>query len=417
MSIIIEKTDHTAPVSNSTIEQCLSDVTNQILDHSTPQDGLFTGNLGKALFLFYLAKYSGQKEFKEAGQTTLDGIFHNLKNKSSTLYQGTSTYAGLSGLAWVLDTLEKEAVGSADYTLTLQKLDRVIYETTLTQIKEHDLDFLHSSMGAMAYLMNRLPDDKEGKDKMERLATELWKNLCPYNSRSSYLNNQYIYKNFGTVSADNVNLGLAHGLCAILTIALLLYKQGIASALMREALEKGISFLLETYRPEHTTDLALSLFPSNLITSLPLTQEDNMNYYRRRLGWCYGDLNETLLLYQAGFILKRPDWVRIADKVGAFTLRKKRQTDTKIADGFLCHGSSGVSMFYQTLYQITQNRDYLTGSTFWMNKTVQFAQTSREGIKQPYSFLDGSVGIGLALLTFLKPEYNTWKKLLLLAPQ
>ena len=214
----------------------------------------------------------------------------------------------------------------------------------------------------------------------------------------------------------DVNLGLSHGLCSILLVLFQLYDQGVYQEKIAKIVEQNIMFLLSTLRAESFTDSQRSAFPSNIIVDLPPEDERNQLFYAQRMGWCYGDLNQVLLLYRAGMVLGKKEWIEIADRVGAFTLHKRSYEETKVEDIFLCHGTSGVAQFYKSLYQLSGHRQYLIGYDYWLQQTLERLSTILNDTEANIApgFLEGLIGTGLVLMNQELSSSSQWEKLMLL---
>lgn len=404
-------------VAETTDRERLAYISRAIDRHPPERDGLFSGKLGTILYHFYHYGCSGSEPARAAGYAALDELLNRLPGGQSRLLAGTSLASGITGLAWGLQVLRNDRLLDFDVAEVLALADRRIAQVIPDQIEDSNLDFTHSAIGALAYCVERVDENPRMRPFLETCVERLHRKLQEPLPGQGYLQSLLFYKKFNYGGGREVNLGMAHGLCSILLIMIALHKQGIARAATRELVEKGIAFLLSLMERKHFEQLECSLFPSDVIMGLPRAHAENQSFYRQRLGWCYGDLNQALLLYAAGFTFNRPDWVALADEVGLFTLRKKDYTGTFIKDCYLCHGSAGAATFYHTLYQVSGRSWYHEGYTHWMGKTFEWLdQMSRnpEAPEKNISFLEGLAGTGLVILAHAQGGTPQWKKLLLL---
>lgn len=407
----------TTKLDKYTIQKKIEAITNLINQTSIVKDGLLSGNLGKALFYFYLYQFSSNEEYKKVGQEIITGIFDTLSNHTSKLVREISLSNGLTGMAWSLNILSEEKLIKYDINEFLATIDQSLSNALPNHIEENNLDFLHSSIGALAYLADRTKMNPKLKDHLEVYAKSLQGKMEEYKGGGAFIKSQYFYKNFNFGNANDVNLSLSHGFCSIMLVLVSIYEKGIAQKTIQDIIEKGIAFILGIMKIDNFGKIKSSIFPSNIITSLPLDHEDNFRFYEQRMGWCYGDLNQLLLLYKAGNLLNRKDWIDIANHVGTFTLMKKDFESSQIKDCYLCHGSAGVAIFYKALYRVSGNDQYLDGYEYWMEKTIlyleeMFNDNTLPG--NPCSFLEGLAGTGLALMSYLQEGNNKWEKFLLL---
>ena len=403
----------TVPVHHA-VFPTIDRITQTINQSVLTSDSLYTGNLGKVLYYHYRYQHSDDPIYQQQGEEMLETIFKKLKKGKSRLTRRISLSRGLSGLAWTLHILSSERFIDHDVSSFARPIDRSINRVITHYIDQDDLDFMHSSVGALAYLTDRLSTAPELRSTLEACVLALEKKLTAHRP-GHYIQNLYIYQKYQYGEATNINLGLSHGLCSILLVLLQLYNQGICQAKIANIIEQNVLFLLSTLRVENFTDHRRSAFPSNVIVDLPPEDERNQVFYAQRMGWCYGDLNQVLLLYRAGMVFGKKDWIEIADRVGAFTLHKKSYEETKVEDVFLCHGTSGVAQFYKSLYQLSGHQQYLIGYDYWLQQTLARLSTINdiEADVAP-GFLEGLIGTGLVLMNQELSSSSQWEKLMLL---
>ena len=409
------QTDYTT--DRNTIDASLVKIADIIKATNVRDDGLLNGGLGSALYFLYLSDYCNNHTYQSIGEKRVEDILKRAFSGSSTILRKNSLLSGIVGLAWTIQELAKERLIAEDYTKFLPSADKIIFERIPSQIKMNSLDYVHSSAGALAYLAERGSVSSQALDYLELLVKELENKVSTWEGKGTFIRNQYYYHKTGIGHQHEVNLRLAHGYSGILLILIKIYKLGVAQESIQTIIEGGIAFILSTAQLEHFDDTTSYIFPSYLRTSLPKNHPTNLNFYKVRMGWCYGDLNQVLLLYQAGHLLNRQDWINIADRVGAFTLRKKSYEETKISDTCLCHGTSGVGQFYRAIYEASRHEQYLDGYTYWMQKTVQWTEETLDSCAWPiklYSFLEGFAGSGLALIDYSSERHSAWNKFLLL---
>ena len=394
---------------------CITQVINQSV---LTNDSLYAGNLGKALYYFYCYHHTNDPTYQQQGEEVLETIFKKLREGESRLTRYISLSRGLSGLAWGLHILSSERFIDYDVSSFVAPIDRSISRIITHYIAQDDLDFMHSSVGALAYLTDRLSTTPELRSTLEMCVLALEKKLTAHQP-GQYIQNLYIYKKYHYGEASDVNLGLSHGLCSILLVLLQLYEKGIHQEKIARIVEQNILFLLSTLRVDNFADSRRSAFPSNIIVDIPSEDERNQHFYAQRMGWCYGDLNQVLLLYRAGMVLGKKEWIEIADRVGSFTLQKRSYEETKIEDTFLCHGTSGVAQFYKSLYQLSGHQQYLVGYDYWLKQTAERLNSTFGDAEADLApgFLEGLIGTGLVLMHQEVSLSFQWEKLMLLNNQ
>lgn len=391
-----------------------------VLDRTplTP-DGLLMGNLGKALYYCYLARHTGSPGHAAAGNRLVEEIFGRVLDGTSRLWRRNSLTSGMAGFGWALTALAEDGLLDDYFSGFLEKVERRMAQEMPAMIADNDLDFMHSSVGMLAYLIERTGAHGALVPQVEAWIAALAEKLEAHPAGGAFLRNEYFLKKtkFGpSVDPSDVNLRLPHGLSGILLVLLKAYERDIARPAVRHIVEQGVAYLLTTMQPEHPDDGREHVFPSNVFVALPPGHERNRSMYRLRLAWCYGDLNQALLLYRAGQCLGHPAWVAIADRVGLATLRKKSYQDTLIGDVSLCHGSAGAARFYEALYRLSGQAAYREGYDYWNEKLAGqlagiFAHNRLPD--NPASLLEGLSGAGLAALAHLDGRPGSWEKFFL----
>ena len=214
---------------------------------------------------------------------------------------------------------------------------------------------------------------------------------------------------------DEINLGFAHGLSGIIIVLLRIYEVGIATQRIEEIIRGAIKYLINTYREVDFLTGQYSHFPTVVNEEYPLEAKENQKAYRDFLGWCYGDLNQVIMLYQAGNMFNEPSWILLAETVGDTTLKRTLNKGTKIKDMFLCHGSSGLSLMYQSLINISGNEKYRQGVDYWQQVTLQYLEDYHwDNTENNGSLLGGLEGVGLSLMTLNSGVDLLWKRVFLL---
>ena len=158
---------------------------------------------------------------------------------------------------------------------------------------------------------------------------------------------------------------------------------------------------------------------AGLVTFFPesIGQHDDILTISNHLSWSKGDLNQVVVLYKAGCFLNNPEYTKIADRVGTYTLTRKEFEDTEINSANLKNGAAGLAMMYFSLYKGSKNERYYDGYEFWKEQTLMMLTEPLEVEKDSENaddFMNGLLGILLTLRVFeegLKPQ---WLKLILL---
>jgi len=220
-------------------------------------------------------------------------------------------------------------------------------------------------------------------------------------------------RNYGSHpnKTNEVNLSLSHGLSGYL-LALMEGWHGLKDREPAEQLiRRGIQFLMKHECPVDFEGQEFSFFPFRF-------EADSMEIERiNRLAWCYGDLNEVLLLYRAGRLLEDDRYIHIANRIGSQTVARRSYAATLSKDAHFCHGSSGIARFYKSLYQETGHPCYDDAYQYWLGETLSLVDqeiAANSYSKNRTGLLEGWPGIGMVLTDHLPGAGNDWARAFLL---
>jgi len=151
-------------------------------------------------------------------------------------------------------------------------------------------------------------------------------------------------------------------------------------------------------------------------------------------GWCYGDLGLSAVLCAAARAAHRPDWLTEAETIASAAAEKLRQAkapeEVGITEPGLCHGAAGVAHLFNRLFQATGNTLFRDVSCDWYRYTLNgrvaggslggFRLTALDPDQGRFTkmstagFLEGAIGIALALISAMSNVVPRWDRLLLL---
>lgn len=215
------------------------------------------------------------------------------------------------------------------------------------------------------------------------------------------------------------NLGVAHGIPGIIHFLSEISETHIVQQeRSKTLLESAVNWLIAQKRPQGS----LSRFSSWVVPGQESTDS--------RLAWCYGDLGILAVLWQVAYRANRSDWRQFAYVLLNHCLDWPPDR-TGIADAPLCHGAAGVAHIFNRIYQTEGDPRCLGAALLWYERTLAFRQpgkgvggflslTRPDPNSSPIwesspAFLDGSIGIALALLAALTPVEPGWDRALLLS--
>jgi lantibiotic biosynthesis protein len=385
-----------------------------IIEATEPKnDSLFSGRIGQILYYFYMFRYFEDERYADKGVELIETVLHNMDTQKSPYLLKPAFSYGLSGFGYVLSLLKDEGIIDIDFEQQLCDFDSIVYTKALEEIEKRNTDYLHGSLGVLLYLSRRLSNPKVEK-YLEDLVEALSKTAIR-DSRGIRFENSHIAR---MNESDNTNFGLAHGLCGILMILLKIHDKGICQTQIEELVTGGINFMLSYKTPQDLERAKYSFFPLTINEKEPWDSEKNIEEYGSRLGWCYGDLNEILLLYTASKQFGIMEWADMADEVGYNTLERKNRKETIVIDSHICHGSVGIAQYYKRFYQMTSLPMYEEAHQYWIERTLQFLEKESSDpvfISHAGELLEGFLGISLGLISSVSEEDLKWDSVFLLS--
>ncbi|MEO7312303.1 MAG: lanthionine synthetase LanC family protein [Chitinophagaceae bacterium] len=360
-----------------------------IIESSEPKsDSLLTGALGLVYYYFNLYKKTDDSSYGEKAVGHLEKVFDSWNNNIGTL-KGNAISNGAAGLAYVASLLQKAGLVEIDIHKDFKELDHYIFQSALHQISnDGDIDPLHGAVGVLSYFNSR-KDEFLIRKYIEELVIAL-SNRVVESNLGSWFSNRLYQKEF------QINFSLSHGLCGYLCILLDSYKAGICSPLIRDWVNRGIKLILHYYRQPNYEENRVQQFPAAILLG-----DKEVPVYNTRLAWCYGDLNQVLLLYKAGEILQNKKWIVLADMYGKETLKRNTPELAMVTDSHFCHGSAGVAFCYQKLYERTNVIEYKAAYNLWLMETLKFISIEIDSgfyTNKECNLLEGLPGINLSML-------------------
>jgi len=371
----------------------------------------FTYNLyythgGFLLFQFLFTKLGlAEKNHDVFENKLIDFLEHFQECKEVTFSEG------IPGNIWLLNYLiEKNLIEDLLPTIKEEVEDLLFLNSkNFNQITNYD--FLHGSLGLL-FVANSC-EKLLGKKFVTNLTTNLLKGLKS-NERGNYYNNWLSVFEVNKRVADNtdINLSLSHGLPSLVIV---LSKINIPES---KEIVGNILKLIKSYKS--TTD-TLSLYPS-------VVKVGHEIEYKSRLAWCYGDIGVAFAFWQAGKIFNNEEWEEEAIQIMLHASKRINLKENLVVDAALCHGTSGLAHIFNRFYKETGIQEFDKTRRYWLEQTFikLEGENNLENFKSFHgikgwclddSLLDGTTGIGLAMLGFLTEDIEdlNWDKCLLLS--
>lgn len=375
--------------------------------------GLLGGYTGAALFYAYYYQLTQKRKHLNKVHQLLERSVHDLAG-TALPYTHCS---GIAGIVWCIQHLIKTGfAGEEGLEDIFEEVDEVLGVEMISALQQGGYDFLHQGLGIALYFLERTQYPVAVK----------WLETAVYTLQGTAIETPagITWQDHLTGLADtpangtSFNLGLAHGIPAILSILGMIHSKGIAVTQTADLLRKGIAWLLAC--KNSPDDAGKSLYPV-----LVDIHHQALTGRQSRLGWCYGDLGIATLMLNAGNWLNENSYKEHALHIFHHTLQQRNAQNGSVHDACLCHGSAGIAHIYRRAWLQTKDPALLNGATYWLQYTLQI-NTHQEGpagfcfygkgeYENSYGMLEGIAGIGLSLIAAIDPDTNpAWDRCILL---
>ncbi len=337
-------------------------------------------------------------------------------------------FGGLCGLGWLRQHLSTEAdseqYGSAGWAGEMDvgandRIDLNVLHHLQGGLWSSDYDLINGLVGIGVYFLERWPAGYSGEGirlVLQHLsgcaeysyAGITWHtgpHLLPEWQRNRYPNGYY-------------NIGVAHGLPGVLYFLSVVATLGIENQQCLALLEGAVNWLLAHRCPPGSR----SEFPAVICDG---------NVSESRFAWCYGDLGILSVLLQVSSRVNREDWrefaLRLLDRC---IYRSSQIEETSVKDAYLCHGAAGVAHIFNRIYQNSHDIRCHDAAITWYSRALELlalwgtkehsasdttSVDAQNGSDASPHFLDGAIGVALALLAATTPIEPNWDRMLLMS--
>lgn len=372
--------------------------------HTDPS--LLCGHAGFTIFYAYANKYFNDAGIQEPFEKSLQlglGAFQGGQT-------GVSFSLGYAGICWSVAHLTKLDLLDADVNELFGEVIEFLKDDSIQKLKQNNFDFMDGGLGLNVFLVDER-NVSFGKPHLENCVSQLLQNATLTTGDAKWIDVN------DPDAADPVyNLGLSHGIPAIIWFLSLCYMNDVEKQTADELLNKTIAWLLKQKNDSNSP----SVFPMKVKASGKSKPS--------KLSWCYGDLGIASVLWQAGLRLNNSEWKEEGVKIMLHAAKRKRMEGDTTFDAGLCHGSAGIAHMFNRFYKETKMEEFEVARMYWLKQTLELA-TFTEGLagykawdatngwQNEYGLLEGIAGIGLSLLGFLTDDVNelNWDRCLLLS--
>lgn len=385
------------------IQAIAADLTGELPDIAS--GCLADGAAGLALFYGWLSAAGGERRFRDLAHRWLDLAVRRSCEAPGSL----SLHGGVTGTALCCFELHR-LVESDDYREFTSQVDELVAESLEPATPRQGFDLIYGLVGQGVYALAH-PDEvirrhllRDVLGHLERSAEEDAAGICwrtPHHRLHPLKASGF--------SQGRLDLGLAHGTAGVVAfLGQVAARTGLDVA---HLLRRATSWMLSHRR----TDGGRSAFAGFL------DQGDRSC----RSAWCYGDPGVAVALYSAGDGLGDTDLLSTAVEVAKLDARRD-PAESGVVDAGLCHGAAGLGHLFHRLYRATGDAELRDAARSWFGRTLAMRQpqaatggftaywTVQREWRPCAQFLNGSSGVGLALLAASTAVEPTWDRALLL---
>lgn len=321
-------------------------------------------------------------------------------------------YGGWAGPGWLTTHLDAEddVVGT--------HVDWLAAEALARQSDQRVYDLISGVVGVGVYFVERLPRDSAVRglglvlEVLERMAVET-KEGTTWFTVADFLP-AWQRK---LAPAGYYNLGVAHGVPGVCWLLGKLCSFGIEPGRAEPLLRDSLRWLRAI-----KSDPTEASLPSWIAPGV----EPEVS---RRLAWCYGPLGASAVAFGAAKAIGDREGVEWARTL-ALACARIRPDEAQIRDAGLCHGAAGNAQIFYRLARTDNEPEFANAAKGWVDATLNWWRPNqgvggyrmwgdvggnRQGWVDDGSFLTGSAGVGLALLTGTTDIEPKWDRLLLLS--
>lgn len=389
------------------IANCIHSYHNKIdINH---EYGVYGGYSGLSLFFYYYSRFLDNKAGEIKAKEFLMKAF-GIVNKKNAI--DVSLCEGLAGLySTSLHLLYYNFINDEEIELN-NLFDKTIIKCLYRGIQNKDYDFFYGVVGYLYYFYTKYRGSQSNSDK-ETIITIL--DIIADKIRID--NKHFAY--YGGVE-NTVNLGIPHGISGFMLLLIKLKNAGIDSININYIINNLCSILL-CFTSRITP---ITYFPHMFdITSNIEDLTENS-----RMGWCYGDLGCATALIEYARCFHNEEVYNKALSILIHSTNRKELYINNVFDAGLCHGSSGIAVIYNKIFNITKLDIFKSSADYWYAKTIDlgyhkdglagFCRARKLGDKIYYkndiSLLTGITGIGLSIISKLSSNNSSWEEFLLL---
>jgi hypothetical protein len=332
-------------------------------------------------------------------------------------FASPALYGGLAGAGWVLTHVSD---GAGEF---LTEVDGALIEA-LREPWSGSFDLIQGLVGLGVYFVERLRAGAEtARPGITRVIEQLAATVEASPEGATWFTVPRLLPAWQRTWSPSgyYNLGVAHGVPGVIAYL------GIVAALGDPALEPVAGQARDLCERAGRWLRARALPPDPRGTFPTVVTPEPREPERARTAWCYGDPGIAIAMWSAAVRTGADpaEWRALAL---ASVLRPPELCG--VVDAAVCHGTAGLAHLANRFFQASGDERFRQGARAWFEQTLAMRRPG-EGIggftvRRPRTaddatpvyqaepdFLDGAIGIGLALLAGLGGDEPGWDRLIL----
>jgi hypothetical protein len=398
-----------------------------------------SGSAGQALFFAYLALHRAvaeqaspagppplPHEVLETAEESAGRLLDRAADALAEVPTGADLYAGFAGVGWVVEHVQSRflelapsgssAAEDAPPEDPNAEIDEAVLEVARQTPWQADYDLIRGLTGLGVYALERLPRPS-GAACLEAVIARLAELAVPRPEGITWFTAPELMPEWQREAypAGVYNLGVAHGMPAVIALLAAAGAAGVARSQAQPLLAGAVRWLLA-----HRLDAGSS-------SCFPYTVAADAEPQPARLAWCYGDAGVAAALLAAGEAAGEAGWRDAAAEI-ARAGAARTAASSGVFDSGLCHGAAGLSHLFNRMFQSTGEPALAGAARRWLQDALARREPGqgvagwsalisdpggeRRRVAEP-GFLEGAAGIGLALLAAVSPLEPGWDRLLM----
>lgn len=377
---------------NEAIGHILYNIASRIETHKSKfsQLGLRDGVTGLSLFHYAMYRYTGLENYKDKGDQYLEKAFKKL-NKG---YISPILYREIAELGWFLQHCSTQGLGIEDPNSVLNDIDEMLYDVMKEEIANQNFDPITGALAYGYYFLSRLSSRPEIADIIREINQFL--------IDIAHEEKDGIYWKSKLKQDDSIYLGISHG-SANLILFMVYSSLALGQHDWKDPIRKACNYIVN-----QQINHPYLLFPV-------VVNEDLSTYQVFPKHFCYGDYGTLYGLYRGFEYLEDEDGKNLTVSLVLKSHEIGYKMPILVAGPSLLYGHSGLAMLFRHFFRHTEVEafeqvyygmiehlidrydecDNFLGYRGYWNQSEKITN---------YSFFEGILGIGLALMSIENEE-------------